>query len=256
MVMRWIDAICCNGCLCSEYVKSLGYPEDRISYGHMAADVIALARAISTVSQEQVAELFEECNLNGVVFLYVGQLVSRKGVLELLRGWALFSSGIAQNHATLMLVGDGPQRAELERFCVENRLENVHFVGPVDYDEIAPYYRTADVFVIPTLEDNWSLVVPEAMACSLPILCSKYNGCWPELVQIGRSGWVFDPLDEADLVAKIQRSFEKRKFLRQMGEMSKSIVQNYTPKRAAESILKACEIALDSRGIRRCPEKV
>ena len=48
------------------------------------------------------------------------------------------------------------------------------------------------------LEDNWSLVVPEAMSCGLPILCTRYNGCWPELVRENENGWVF-------------RSFESRR---------------------------------------------
>ena len=78
-------------------------------------------------------------------------------------------------------------------------LTNVYFIGKVDYDNLPNYYQSADVFVIPTLEDNWSLVVPEAMASGLPILSSVYNGCYPEYVTED-NGWVFDPLDSSDFV--------------------------------------------------------
>jgi len=82
---------------------------------------------------------------------------------------------------------------DLQRFCNENQI-NACFAGKVDYDQIAIYYRSSDVFVIPTLQDNWSLGVPEAIACGLPVACSQYNGCHPELVT-SENGWVFEPMD-------------------------------------------------------------
>lgn len=45
---------------------------------------------------------------------------------------------------------------------------------------------------MPTIEDNWSLVIPEAMACGLPVATSIYNGCYPELVKKDINGYVFD----------------------------------------------------------------
>lgn len=71
---------------------------------------------------------------------------------------------------------------------------SIHFVGRIEYDRIGIYYNIADIYIIPTLEDNWSLVVPEAMACGLPIACSQYNGCHPELID-NQNGYVFDPLN-------------------------------------------------------------
>lgn len=62
-------------------------------------------------------------------------------------------------------------------------MRSVHFLGKIPYQEVYKYYGIADVFVLPTLEDNWSLVVPEAMSCGLPVATSIYNGCHPELVK-------------------------------------------------------------------------
>ena len=175
-VMRWIDAICCNGRLCGEYVKSLGFPSERITYGHMVADVYGLRESIAKVTKKQISELRIKNDLRGIIFLYVGQLIPRKGLMELLKAWKEFWSNNDTTMATLLIVGDGVQRSELEQYCKQNRLNNVHFTGSVDYDNLCPFYKAANVFIIPTLEDNWSLVVPEAMACGLTILCSKYNG--------------------------------------------------------------------------------
>ena len=121
------------------------------------------------------------------------------------------------------------------------------FCGSVDYDDIAKYYVAADFFIMPTLEDNWSLVVPEAMACGLPVLCSEYNGCHPELIDSGKNGWVFDPLSREDTFQALKKCAENKSRLKQMGEKSKEIVSHHTPRHAAQAIFDACEIALTHR---------
>jgi glycosyltransferase involved in cell wall biosynthesis len=114
---------------------------------------------------------------------------------------------------------------------------------------MAAYYAAADAFVIPTLEDNWSLVVPEAMACGLPILCSKYSGCWPELVQEG-NGWVFDPLDHQDTLRVLNLCIQKGSELPGMGRESRTIIAGHTPQHAARSIYEACRIATEQAKVR------
>jgi glycosyltransferase involved in cell wall biosynthesis len=241
--MRWIDAMCCNGRLCGEYVQSLGFPADRITFGHMVADVEGMRHSVSSIPLEHVSHLAAELRLKGLVFLYVGQLIPRKGIHKLLEAWRMLFATVPPDAATLLLVGDGSQRPELEQYCAENCLTNVRLVGDVDYDELGPFYKSAHVFVIPTLEDNWSLVVPEAMACGLPVLCSKYNGCWPEYVTPA-NGWVFDPLDIDATVDCLGKCLSVRKKLSEMGNVSREIISRHTAKQAAEAILDACDIAM------------
>lgn len=242
-VMRWIDAICCNGKLCGEYVQSLGYPTEKVTYGHMVADTAVLQSGVAKVTDKQVSELRTKYDLKGTILLYVGRLIPRKGLIELLNAWKRFSGDMSTDKTTLLLVGDGPQRCELEQYVKENCLDNVRLVGFVDYDSLAPYYKTADAFIIPTLEDNWSLVVPEAMACGLPILCSKYNGCWPELVTL-ENGWVFDALNSDAIVDCLNKCLLAKGKLLEMGKKSCQIVSSHTARHGAEAILGACEIAM------------
>lgn len=242
-VMRWIDAICCSGQLCGEYAQSLGFPAERATFGHMVADTAGLQNDAANMTGIRISELKARYDLKGTVFLYIGQLIPRKGLIELLNAWKVFTGSVSADEATLFVVGDGPQRQECEGFCSSNSLRNVRFTGAIDYDELAPYYKAADVFVIPTLEDNWSLVVPEAMACELPILCSKYNGCWPELVHNDENGWVFNPLVSHDVVDCFNKCLLAKEKLSEMGKESLQIVGNHTAKHAAEAILEACNIA-------------
>ena len=237
---RWIDAICCNGSLCLEYCRDiLHIPDRKLSTGQMAADSEQLVTSCLDIADEQVQVFRKHLSLKGTVFLFVGRLVELKGLQQLFEAWHEASL----NNATLLIVGEGPQRSELEAFSLQHNLP-IAFAGNVDYSQIAIYYRAADVFIIPTLQDNWSLVVPEAMACGLPIACSKYNGCWPELVK-PENGWVFDPLNQEETVRTLQEIGSCDTFkLQKMGQCSREIVQDFSPPKAAQAIFNACEKVL------------
>ncbi len=249
LVLRFTDAMSCNGMLCRNYSEWLGMPSSRITIGHMAADTEAMASKAKNVSPIQIQRLRTELTAGPetLILLYVGRLIRSKGLKELIEGWAsLYRSDIRTQQTTLVLVGEGPEETNLRQQVRDLHLQNVHFAGAVDYDKLEPYYAAANAFIIPTLEDNWSLVVPEAMACGLPILCSKYNGCWPELVHEGRNGWVFDPLNQRDIVRCLALCLEKGKDgLQYFGKNSKQIIEHHNPKMAAHAIHRACMLATE-----------
>lgn len=246
LVLFYVDTVCCNGKLCCDYTRSLGISYDRLFTGHMVADTNDLQKAIDNVGNAERDKIRTGWNAQGLVFLYVGRLIRIKGIEQLLKAWARFEQG-QHERATLVLVGGGPEESSLRELAIRLSLKRVHFTGSVDYDRIHKYYAGADAFLIPTLEDNWSLVVPEAMASGLPILCSKYNGCWPELVQEGRNGWVFDPIDTSDTLRVLAAASKSKAELQRMGLSSREIVANHTPKMAAESIFSACKVAIERR---------
>lgn len=235
----FIDRICCNGTLSRDYVISLGFPGDRITLGNMAADTRFFADESSCISEEKKTEFRQNNLLNDTVYVFSGRLVQLKGITELLEAWKEFSVGKEQQ-VSLLLVGDGPQRSSLELFCANNHLDNVVFVGKVPYANLPLYYASSSVFIIPTLQDNWSLVVPEAMACGLPILCSVYNGCWPELVH-DDNGWTFNPLEKQSMVEKLNDSYNHKHSFAVMGKRSKEIVAEFAPDKVAGLIYDTCQ---------------
>jgi glycosyltransferase involved in cell wall biosynthesis len=245
MIIKSLGAMSVNGNLSREYVESIGMPRGKITLGHMVADTESLAKNVATLPENELDNLKKKLCLqeSEKIFLSVSQLIKRKGIDKLLLGWQRFVELLDVQQCVLLLVGDGPERDNLEKFFQERGIKGVKFVGNIDYDRIHKYFALADVFVISTLEDNWSLVVPEAMACGKPILCSKYNGCWPELVKEGENGWVFDPLDIESSRVAFQRAFTSDKLV-EMGMVSKKIIMNHTPMHAAKAVLQACELAL------------
>lgn len=105
-------------------------------------------------------------------------MVDRKGVKYLLQAWIEHVKSYPDDN--LILLGDGYLYDSLR--LQYGNISSIHLLGKVNYTQVYKYYSIADVFIMPTIEDNWSLVVPEAMACGLPVATSIYNGCYPELV--------------------------------------------------------------------------
>ena len=92
---------------------------------------------------------------------------------------------------TKVVIGDGPQRAELER-----RYPDAIFTGYRFGDELARQLAGGDVFVFPSVNDTFGLVMIEAMACGLPVAAHPVPGP-VDVVEHGRSGWLADDLAEA-----------------------------------------------------------
>lgn len=239
-VLKWIDAIGCSGELCAEYVIKLGFSRDKISFGHMVADTVGLSDAIQRIDKDRINDIKLNLGISNTVYLYSGQMIPRKGVKELLKAWKKFNI----KDATLLLCGEGPYRSEYEIYAKKNELKNVIFLGYVSYDLIHEYYSIADIFIIPTLEDNWSLVVSEAMSIGLPVVTTFYNGCYKELVT-PKNGWVFDPLDENDFIRVLNETYNQKDSFKEKGINSKAIIEKYTPQSASLSIYSECIKILD-----------
>ncbi|MGE0409615.1 MAG: glycosyltransferase family 4 protein [Amphiplicatus sp.] len=96
------------------------------------------------------------------IFLYVGRLAVEKSIEDFL---ALDLPG------TKLIVGDGPQRAELAV-----KYKDAVFVGPKFGEELTRYYQAADVFVFPSRTDTFGLVNVEALACGVPVAAYPVRG--------------------------------------------------------------------------------
>ncbi|MCG8367664.1 MAG: glycosyltransferase family 4 protein [Pseudanabaenales cyanobacterium] len=187
----------------------------------------------------------ESTPLQKPIFLFVGGIIPRKGLHHLLEACAALNRQGCRDY-TLQVVGDGAQQAELEDFCRQHDLtDRVEWVGRVDYAHLGEYFRRADVFVLPTLEDTWGMVVLEAMVLGKPILCSKWAGA-AELIDEGENGYCFDP-HEAEQLARLMRHFiDTPTLAASMGQKSKQLMAQYTPETAAKFLADVASFTLRS----------
>ncbi|HYM09316.1 MAG TPA: glycosyltransferase [Bryobacterales bacterium] len=141
---------------------------------------------------------------SGRLLLYVGRFAPQKNLDTLLEAVAICRRG-AGPHLSLALVGDGPEKAGLERLIRRLRLDDVFVFGFQPQSELPRFYGIADALVLPSSDEPWGLVVNEAMASGLPVLLSKSVGCLPDLLEEGGNGFSFDAKDAAALAAVLER---------------------------------------------------
>jgi glycosyltransferase involved in cell wall biosynthesis len=185
--------------------------------------------------QSSIINNFDLSNNQHPVFLFIGQTIHRKGLTFLLEACLLLENQGCRDY-TLIVIGDGAQRQELENWTRERGLENrVRFEGWVNYGSLGEYFQNTDIFIFPTLEDIWGMVVLEAMLFGKPIMCSKYAGV-SEMIFPGDNGYIFDPSAPTE-IAKLMRCFiDNPNLIKSMGYKSQELIAHHTPEAAAEFI--------------------
>lgn len=170
------------------------------------------------------------------VFLFIGQLIPRKGVDRLLQACVVLQARCNTNYQ-IMIIGSGVQETDLKQYVADHNLsKQVQFVGQVNYAQLGEYFQQAHVFVFPTLEDIWGMVVLEAMAFGKPILCSQWAGAI-ELVRDGENGYIFDPDQPQELANLMTRFLDHPDLSLAMGEKSKHQMAMYTPRQASQFLI-------------------
>jgi glycosyltransferase involved in cell wall biosynthesis len=92
---------------------------------------------------------------------------------------------------TLVMCGDGPERAEAEALAERLGVRNcVRFVGKQPQQQIRDYMSVADLLLLPSLSESFGLTALEAMACEVPVIATRVGGI-PEVVEEGGCGYLF-----------------------------------------------------------------
>ena len=191
VIAKWARQWISYGQTTTEYLLSLGIKRDDILQIQNAVDERRFSRGTTATFEIQPRP----------VLLHVGQFIPRKGIDLLLRAAATLEK--EGREFSLLLVGSGPDKASLRQLSEELQLKNVYFEHSQVPEKMQSVYRSGDVLIFPTLEDVWGLVANEAMLAGLPVLCSKYAGCAPELFPPAN---IFDPRNPHEFTTKLREA--------------------------------------------------
>jgi glycosyltransferase involved in cell wall biosynthesis len=228
---RYADAFVANSYGAKDYlIDGVGAkPENVFTKTYLVPDAATLQQSWEN---DEIAKL----QLKHPVFLYVGRITPRKGLKSLLEACSLLQTQGYEDYS-LVVIGTGEQREELEAFIKERHLEaRVTWVGWVEYGCLGAYFQQADVFVFPTFEDIWGMVALEAMVFGKPVLCSKGAGA-AEMIVEGENGYIFDPYNPEDLAIAMRRFLDHPELIDSMGKQSQQLISKKNPSSAAQSFV-------------------
>lgn len=162
------------------------------------------------------------------MILAVGQFIPRKGFDLLLK-----VAGNLDNNIAVVLLG-GEATEEYLQIIEQQQLRNVCFPGFIKKNDIQKYYRAADMFVLPTREDIWGLVINEAISAGLPVITTDKCIAGTELIVQKKNGFLVPVDDEEKLLEAIQIIIENDSFIKSMSAESLKIARQYTIEKMVE----------------------
>lgn len=186
---------------------NFGIPEEKIFHMPYGVDLSSFRQIPKT---DQVFRV-----------IFVGGMTIRKGVHYLLE--AFFELNLPNSE--LLLVGS--YNPEIDQFFHKYK-GKFSWIGHIPQAKLYQYYSQSSVFCLPSLDDGFAAVIPQAMACGLPVVCSTHTGA-PDLIQDGVEGFLVPPKDVTALKDRLLFLFNNPEKAIKMGEMAKQkIKQGFT----------------------------
>lgn len=224
---RWIipkfDGYLSYGSKSTEHLINYGATPDKIVTGINTVDVDYFIRETNSIGSSECYKLKEKYSAKNI--LYVGNFVAHKGVFNLIKAFKKVKKN--NNNAGLILVGDGIEKKKYKEFIKKNNIKDVYFPGFIHKKEIVKFYRIADLFILPSFNEVWGLVINEALASGLFVLSSKYAGASYDLIKEGCNGRVINPENIDEMNKVISKSLEKEYDRKKIQDTIKDKNPNY-----------------------------
>ena len=205
------------------HFKRLRKITDRISLVPLGVDMRRFRRLPEEAVSRAKKALLQGGNKK--IILFVGRLHPMKDLPTLLEAFRILRS--RRNDLVLLLVGWGPEAEELMRLAEELGIsEDVRFLGVIPNERLPIYYNMADVYVLPSLYEEWSNTIMEAMACGTPVVATAVGGN-PFLIRDGETGFLVPPGDPGALAEKISLLLEDKDLARRIAARALEAIREY-----------------------------
>jgi glycosyltransferase involved in cell wall biosynthesis len=129
--------------------------------------------------------------------------------------------------AVLAFLGSGEQETDLKEYVRQQQLPDVHFFGFRNQSDLPKFYSAADVFVLPSENEPWGLVINEVMCAGLPVIASNEIGSVDDLVRHGENGFTYNAGDVDTLTEYLSKLLQEPEMRARMGEASRRIIAEW-----------------------------
>jgi len=204
-----------------------------LSFGISESKIIRIPNAVDSdiffpATPEEKRKIHHELKMDvqGRTCLYLGRLEKRKGIDILLNAWK------NQEENDLWIVGDGPEYEALTQMCEQLKLNRVRFFGSTKYPE--DFYRSADIFVLPSTREGSPNVLLEAMSCGLPCIATTIGGI-VDVMENDKQGLLVSPGSVIELQNALTHALTHPEKLTKWGsEGIRTIQEKFALKKVSE----------------------
>lgn len=181
---------------------------------------------LSRYSREEILNKREQLEIpsNAIVILYVGRMISSKGVKELFEVFCRLSTEIYSLNIFLLLIGEGPLVYYIKNKIEKEKISNVRLIGFVPHHLLPLYYQSADIFVSFSYGDVWGYTIVEAIASGLPVITTDKVNAAKTFVKEKYNGFII-PVGDIDLLYQHLKEISLNSNLRhKLADNSKKLI--------------------------------
>ena len=235
LIIKQFDGYFNFGTLSKNYLLGLGVQPEKMLVNRNCVDNETLKNRYQNCLPERI-DRQKALNLASKNFIFVGRLINYKNILVFLEAFGIAQSKLLEENWGVIILGDGEQKEDLQQFVKEKNIQHISFQKGVSWQQVPEYLALSNVLVLPSYSEPWGLVVNEAMACGLPVIVSEKCGCAIDLVKNGSNGFIFSPNNIEQLTTILLKFINQEVDLKQMGQISEKIIQEYSPENVAKEM--------------------
>ena len=191
--------------------------------------------AFSPVKREERPALRRQLGLpeEKILLVAVGRVAAEKNPELLVQ---FLAQERPEDRPTLVFVGDGPYRAELEQLTAELGLSDwVIFTGMIAPEKVMQYYQAGDAFACASRSETQGLTYFEALACGLPLFCRE-DTCLDGVVENGWNGWLWNDYDEFHAALSALRAGDEERWT-ELSRNALDMAERYSAENFARQVL-------------------
>ena len=174
------------------------------------------------------------------VILFASKFIPRKRPMDMIEAYLKLSAAPGKEpHPYLIMVGDGEEGPALRERARRSGFSSIRFPGFRNQSELPRFFDLCDVFVLPSVDEPWGLIVNEAMNAARAVIVSDQVGCRPDLVEDGVEGFVFPARDVAALTDAMRRVFAAPGTASEMGESALRRIRTWGIEEVIQGLRKA-----------------
>ena len=242
LLFRLADQVIVPSSGTRDLMRSLGLPDDRVTLTPYVVDNDWWLEQSADVDRAAVRASWGAAPEDAVI-LFCAKLQPWKRPADLLRAFAKIKAA----RGLLVYAGEGPLRASLEAEAAALGVAGrVRFLGFANQTQLPTIYTSSDLMVLPSMYDAFGVVVNEAMLCGCPVAASDHVGAARDLIDHGRTGFVYPCGDIDALAAILRQALENRAHLSAMGSATRARMESWSPRENIDAAVEAI-----SRGVAR-----
>jgi glycosyltransferase involved in cell wall biosynthesis len=229
-----INSFISIGSLNEEFYKHYGVKKNKIFRAPYSVDDNFFKK--NKVRNKQKWKKNNNIRNRAKIFLFVGKLIKRKGVLDLIK---VAQSEKINKNAYFLIIGDGPLKKKLLQKINNLKLNNISVLGFKSQSQLRFYYSLADVLILPSEYETWGLVINEAMSAGVPCIVSDSCGAAKDMIIKYKTGFQYKNGNINQLIKLINLIINNKNILFDLKKNTFLYSRKFSLKKTVEGFLNA-----------------